>query len=309
MTNFRALAEKNYGDNLTWFFTQWLNSTGAPNLRASTPYIGLGSSCTDPAKCKGFRIVGEITQDLDLFRMPIEIKVDTDGRSETQRIDVVGTDSAFTIETFGRPRKISVDPSNWVLKNSPDIKLRAAIQRGQGLVQQNDLAGRSAGIPESARRQQEQFSGALSRRRSLLPAEELSGCGERVSRIAERRWRSTWTEVWSHLQLGKIFDITGQRERASNEYRQAIQTQDNTQGALEEARKTCRRRTIRSLSATAATAIRSDRFCVQTSGRSTVAAFSFSRSRTHHQHVKRFAHAFRRNQVLELQRTLRLLLR
>jgi Tfp pilus assembly protein PilF len=46
-----------------------------------------------------------------------------------------------------------------------------------------------------------------------------------------------WTEVWSHLGLGKIFDITGQRERAVNEYRQAIQTNDNTQGALDEARR------------------------------------------------------------------------
>ena len=46
-----------------------------------------------------------------------------------------------------------------------------------------------------------------------------------------------WTEVWSHIQLGKIFDLTGQRERASNEYRQALQTNDNTAGALDEARK------------------------------------------------------------------------
>jgi tetratricopeptide (TPR) repeat protein len=46
-----------------------------------------------------------------------------------------------------------------------------------------------------------------------------------------------WTEVWSHIQLGKIFDVTGQRERAVNEYRQAVQTNDNTQGALDEARK------------------------------------------------------------------------
>jgi len=46
-----------------------------------------------------------------------------------------------------------------------------------------------------------------------------------------------WTEVWSHIQLGKIFDLTGQRERATGEYRQAIQTNDNTQGALDEARR------------------------------------------------------------------------
>ena len=42
-----------------------------------------------------------------------------------------------------------------------------------------------------------------------------------------------WTEVWSHLNLGKIFDVAGQRERALNEYRLAIQTKDNTRGALE----------------------------------------------------------------------------
>jgi tetratricopeptide (TPR) repeat protein len=46
-----------------------------------------------------------------------------------------------------------------------------------------------------------------------------------------------WTEVWSRLQLGKIFDITGQRERAVGQYREALQTNDNTFGALEEARK------------------------------------------------------------------------
>src|SRR5262249_32369583 len=46
-----------------------------------------------------------------------------------------------------------------------------------------------------------------------------------------------WTEVWSHIGLGKIFDVTGQRPRAVNEYRQALQTQDNTQGALDEARR------------------------------------------------------------------------
>jgi len=44
-----------------------------------------------------------------------------------------------------------------------------------------------------------------------------------------------WTEVWSHVNLGKIFDIAGQRERAVGEYRLAIQTKDNTQGAVNEA--------------------------------------------------------------------------
>lgn len=44
-----------------------------------------------------------------------------------------------------------------------------------------------------------------------------------------------WIEVWAHLNLGKIFDTTGQRERALNEYRLAQRTGDNTRGALDEA--------------------------------------------------------------------------
>ena len=46
-----------------------------------------------------------------------------------------------------------------------------------------------------------------------------------------------WTEVWSHIQIGKIYDLTGQRDRAVNEYRLAVQTNDNSQGAVNEAQQ------------------------------------------------------------------------
>jgi tetratricopeptide (TPR) repeat protein len=46
-----------------------------------------------------------------------------------------------------------------------------------------------------------------------------------------------WTEVWSHINLGKIFDVTGFRDRALHEYRLARRTQDNTRSAQDEAAK------------------------------------------------------------------------
>jgi len=230
LDNFRAVAEENYGDNLTWFFSQWLDSTGAPEFKSKYSVYRLGNN-------KGFRVVGEIDQDLDLFRMPVTLRIDTDGKTEEKKVDVVGTNSPFSIETFGKPRRISIDPDHMVLTNSPDIKLRAAIQRGQALIQQGDLAGALA-----------EFNKALDANKNSSLAhyrvaevfflqhnyqaaanayrESLNGDGE-----------PRWTEVWSHIGLGKIFDVTGQRERATGEYRQAIQTNDNTQGALDEARK------------------------------------------------------------------------
>jgi tetratricopeptide (TPR) repeat protein len=230
MDDFKAIAEHDYGDQLTWFFSQWLDSTGAPEFKNKYTVYRLGNN-------KGFRVVGEISQDLDLFRMPVDLKIDTDGKTENKRVEVVGTNSAFTTETFGRPRRILVDPSDHVLKNSPEIRLRASIQRGQALVAQGDLAG------------------ALSEFNKALESNKNSSLAHyRVAEVffvqhnyqaAANAYRDSlngdgeprWTEVWCHIQLGKIFDITGQRERATNEYRQALQTNDNTQGALDEARR------------------------------------------------------------------------
>ena len=46
-----------------------------------------------------------------------------------------------------------------------------------------------------------------------------------------------WTKAWSHIQVGKIFDITRQRERAVAQYQLAIGTGDNTDGAINQARQ------------------------------------------------------------------------
>jgi hypothetical protein len=46
-----------------------------------------------------------------------------------------------------------------------------------------------------------------------------------------------WTEVWAHINLGKILDIHDERDRALNEYKMALRTKDDTGGALEEAQK------------------------------------------------------------------------
>jgi hypothetical protein len=57
----------------------------------------------------------------------------------------------------------------------------------------------------------------------------------RIAEIYFQDLQPRWIEVWSHLNLGKIFDLTQQRERAINEYHTAQRTKDNTRGALDEA--------------------------------------------------------------------------
>jgi predicted negative regulator of RcsB-dependent stress response len=228
-SDFEKVAEAQTQMELTPFFAQWVDGTGAPVFVNKYAVYRLGNN-------KGFRTIGEVQQDLDLFRMPVELRVETDGKTEIKKVDVVGSNSQFVIDTFGRPRHIAIDPDNWLLKATPDLQVRVAILKGQQLVAQGDLAG---GLTEFQKALEANAQSSLANYRigEVLFSQRNYQASANAYRDALRGdGDPRWTEVWSHIQLGKIFDVTGQRDRAVNEYRQAVQTNDNTQGAVNEAR-------------------------------------------------------------------------
>ena len=229
-SDFMRLAESQSQQQLTAFFAQWIDGTGAPEFTNKYTVYRLGNN-------KGFRTIGEIGQDLDLFRMPIELKIETDGKTETKRIDVVGTDSQYVVDTFGRPRNISLDPNNWVLKNSPDMQVRISILRGQQLIAQGDTTGAIAEYQKALAANPNSSLASYRIGEALFNQRNYQASANAYRDALRGDDDPKWTEVWSHIQLGKIFDVTGQRDRAVNEYREAVQTNDNTQGALNDARQ------------------------------------------------------------------------
>ena len=225
----QSIAEAQSNLQLTPFFSQWVDGTGAPEFGNKYEVFRLGNN-------KGFRTVGTVTQDLDLFKMPVELRIETEGKTEERRVDLSGTESAYNVETFGRPRRITVDPDNWLLKSTPDLAVRVAVLRGQQDVAQGDLLGAIAEY-QKALDQDRGSSLANYRLAEIFMLQKNYQSAANSFRDALRGdGDPKWIEVWSHINLGKIFDITGQRERAVNEYRLAIQTNDNTQGAINEAR-------------------------------------------------------------------------
>src|SRR5580698_7197576 len=212
--------------NLRGFFVQWLNSTGVPDF--TTEFVVYRTP-------KGFRIVGKIKQPIDTFSMPVELRIDTEGNPETKWVDVLGMESPFIVETFGRPKPggVKVDPNNLVLKGSVSLRARAAIARGEEFAEQGNY------YPAI-----QQYQRAL----SIQPGRPLANfrMGEaffyqknyqaaanafRESLQAVPEPSEKWTECWSNIYLGKIFDLLGQRERAVNEYSKARQTNDDTGNA------------------------------------------------------------------------------
>jgi len=222
--DFRQLAEKISGQDLRTFFIQWFQSSGAPTF--DIEYTVYRTQ-------KGFRVMGKLVQDLDTFRMPLELEIQTEGNPERKVIEVVGPSTDFVVDTFGKPTKVIIDPDNRVLRYDDKIRVLVAIRRGEQLAEVGE------------------FVEALKQYQKALDVNRYSSLAhyrigevfflQRNYQAAANEFREAlngdldpkWTEVWSHINLGRIFDITGQRERAVNEYNLALRTKDNTGGALE----------------------------------------------------------------------------
>src|SRR5438309_691161 len=89
-----------------------------------------------PGLCRqddGYKVMGQIKQDLDLFRMPLELEVTTDGDPEYNRVDVSGQSSDFDVLVDRKPKDVPIDPRKKVLRMSNDIKISVYINRGEEL--------------------------------------------------------------------------------------------------------------------------------------------------------------------------------
>ena len=226
--DFKKVAETASGQDLGYFFIQWIESSGAPEFKLEYTIL---------RTAKGFRVMGKIAQDLDTFRMPVDLKIETEGNPEEKRVEVVGTSSEFSVDTFGKPKSVVIDPNNRVLRYSNQVRVAVAIRRGEQYAELSE------------------FGEALKQYQKALETSRTSSLAHyRIAEVhflqnnyqqAANEFREVlagdldpkWTEVWGRINLGKIFDITGQRERAVNEYNLAIRTKDDTQGAQEEAGK------------------------------------------------------------------------
>jgi tetratricopeptide (TPR) repeat protein len=193
--DFAKLASEASGQDLGPFFIQWMDSTGASNFTAEYVVYRTGD---------GFRVSGRIEQDQDVFSMPVEVEVETDSEPVTERVMVSGRAADFAIDTVGRPKRVVVDPNNRVLKYNDDIRLRVAVARGEQAVAERD------------------YSQALEEYQKALDINRVSSLAH--YRVAEvffilRNYQSAansfrealngnlepqWTEVWSHISLGKI---------------------------------------------------------------------------------------------------------
>jgi len=213
--------------NLVAFFSQWLNSTGVPEFKLE--YIVYRTP-------KGFKVVGKLRQDLDTFRMPVDVKIDTEGNPEYRAILVTGATTEFQIETFGRPKPngVTIDPNNNLLKASPKLRVHAFVARGEGLA---EVGKYYEAIQEYQHALDLQSNNSLAHFRmgeAMFYQKNYQAAANAFRAALGGDLDPKWIEVWGHIYIGKIYDVLTQRERAVNEYQLAQHTKDDTAGAQEQ---------------------------------------------------------------------------
>ncbi|MBI4444806.1 MAG: tetratricopeptide repeat protein [Acidobacteria bacterium] len=217
------------GEDFGWFFLQWVESVGVPEFRVEYKIFKLREG--------GFRIRGHIGQNLEPFKMPAEITIETKGQPETQKLLIQGKSTTFDFRTESLPLRMVVDPDGKILFDSEARQVSVQVALGEEYRAKGEIA-------EAIR--------ALEKGRVLNPRSALAHFRLGEIFFEQHNYTSAansfrdglngdlkpnWIETWCYIYLGKIYDVLGERQRALAEYQKAINTKNDYNGAQEEAQK------------------------------------------------------------------------
>ncbi len=217
------------GDNHAWFFIQWIESVGVPEFRVDYTIFRIQKG--------GFKIRGQVKQNIELFRMPLDILIETKGQPEEKHIMVDGKTTSFTFDTETLPLKFDIDPKGKILMDSERMRIAVLIALGDEF--------REAGEFVSAIEEYEKAV-SLNARSSLAHyrlgetfflQHSYSNAANSMRDSLNGDLKPEWVETWIHINLGKVYDILGQRQRAKAEYQKAINSGIDYNGAQAEAEK------------------------------------------------------------------------
>jgi len=227
--DFEKLASQIAGENLRYFFAQWVEGTGVPEFTVDYQIIRTRSG--------KFRTRGTVKQTLDNLRMPVQLMLRAEGDNQTTTTRIEGKSEDFDFESNGQPLEVIVDPNYKILRMSDDLRVSIIARRG--------IEQMKEGLYAEA---QQQFEAALKLDRSNSWVYYNLG----LLYLEQRNWQPaldnfdaslngtlqpSWIEVWAHIKKGNAYDAKGERNRAVSEYNKAVQSGINYDNALAVARK------------------------------------------------------------------------
>jgi len=226
---FAAFIQERTGEDLKWFFVQWVESVGIPEFRIEYTIFKLRDG--------GFKIRGQIKQNIELFRMSLDVRIETKGQPEDKELDIRGKSTAFTFPTETMPLRMELDPHGKILSDSPRMRIAVHVALGE---EYQELKEFLPAIREYEKATQLNPRTSIAHYRLgevFFEQRNLSTAANSFRDALNGDRKPDWVETWIHIYLGKIYDVLGQRQRALAEYQKAFNTKVDYNGAQAEAQK------------------------------------------------------------------------
>ncbi len=227
--DFARLVNERTGEDYEWFFVQWVESVGIPEFRVDYTVYTVREG--------GFKIRGQVRQNLELFRMPMDIQIETKGLPEEKHLMINGTTTSFTFDTETLPLRMEIDPNGKILMDSDRMRVAVSVALGD---EYREVGEYVSALQEYQRAVDLDTRSSLAHFRlgqTYFEQHSYSNAANSIRDSLNGDLKPEWVETWAHIYLGKVYDVLGQRQRARAEYQKAVNTQVDYNGAQAEARK------------------------------------------------------------------------
>ncbi|PYS51322.1 MAG: hypothetical protein DMF68_04760 [Acidobacteria bacterium] len=229
--DFEKLTTQIAGQNMRYFFAQWVEGTGVPEFSSDYQIIR--------TRTGKFRTRGTIKQNIDNLNMPVEVMLRSEGGDNPMTtLQLQEKSEDFDFESTGQPIEVVVDPNDKILHMSDDIKVAVVARRGIEQFHEGQYA-----------EAQQQLEAALKMDKSnawvyynlgLLYMEQRNwqlALDNFQAALDNSSAKPDWLDTWAHIKRGNAYDARGMRPQAVNEYNKALQTGSNYDNAQAAAKK------------------------------------------------------------------------
>lgn len=231
--DFEKMTTAAAGENMRYFFARWVEGTGVPEFSADYQIIR--------TRTGKFRARGTVKENMENLRLPVELELRAEGDDSNTTVFVADRSEDFDFESKGKPIEVIIDPNNKVLRTSEDLRISVVARRGLELFRDGQYLEAQRQLEEALKLDKSNSWVYYNLGLIFLEQRNYEQAIDNFKAALSGNLRPSWIEAWAHIKMGNGYDSMGDRARAVNEYRKAVDSGidfDNAQKAAADFLKT-----------------------------------------------------------------------
>ncbi len=231
--DFERLTTTVAAENMRYFFARWVEGTGVPEFTSEYQII----------RTRGgkFRARGTVKQNTENLRLPVDVSLRAEGDDASTTIFVADRSEDFDFESVGKPLEVIIDPNHKVLHTSEELRVSVVARRGLELFREGQYLEAQRQLEEALKLDKSNSWVYYNLGLIYLEQRNYDPAIDNFKAALQGSLRPTWIEAWAHIKMGNAYDAKGDRARAVNEYKKAVDTDiefDNARKIAQEFIKT-----------------------------------------------------------------------